>query len=341
MKTIKKILYVFLLWIFWLTTISPVLAADNPYREVLEVTTNDPSVSSAIDGDEVIKDKWWVGLFNDQVLKIISYVIDFFIVVWIAVAFFWGYNIMTSDKEETMKEWIRLVVFGILWIIIMVSARFIATSLVWNNGIITQEFANVSSSYTPNWIQFADNLYKNIMYPFIKIALYFVIWIVFFIMVGKVIGFVTATDDKAKSKAAWIIIRCVIWILMIMWSKQIVEAVMWNQEDVLKIVREWSNEAAPARIDDQWNPILEFGSVPLIAQIINWVMGLTMFIVLVLVIIQWYKILTKPDDPKTRESMKKAVIYILIWVLVIWASYAISNVLVLNNIPIDIATASD
>jgi hypothetical protein len=59
-----------------------------------------------------------------------------------------------------------------------------------------------------------------------------------------------------------------------------------------------------------------------------------------LIIIQWYKIFTKPDDPKTRESMKKAILYILIWVLVIWASYIISNVLVLNNIPIETATAN-
>lgn len=346
MKTIKKALCVFLLWIFWLINLSPVLAQANPYNEVLEVTTDTvtpdtkdraTSLYSAIKGDEVLSEEWkWVDLFNNQILEIISYVIDIFIVVWIAVAFFGGYNIMTSEKEETLKEWIRLVVYGILWIIIMVSARFLASSLVWDAGIITQEFAGTSE--TPNWIQFADNLYNNIMYPFIKIALYFVIWILFFIMVGKIVGFVTATDDKARWKAAWIIIRCVVWILIVMWSKQIVEAVMWNQEDVLKIVKEWSNKPAPARIDEQWNPILEFGSIPLIAQIINWVMWLTMLIVLILIIVQWYKILTKPDDPKTREGMKKAIIYILIWVLVIGASYVISNALVLNNIPIDVAS---
>ena len=67
-------------------------------------------------------------------------------------------------------------------------------------------------------------------------------------------------------------------------------------------------------------------------------MGLTMLIVLILIIVQGYKILTKPDDSKTREGMKKAIIYILIWVLVIGASYVISNALVLNNIPIDVVS---
>jgi H+/gluconate symporter-like permease len=131
----------------------------------------------------------------------------------------------------------------------------------------------------------------------------------------------------------------VVGILIIMWSKQIVEAVMWNQDDVLKIVKAWSSEASPARIDEQWNPILEFGSIPLIAQIINWVMWLTMLAIVVLIIIQWYKIFTKPDDPKTRESLKKAILYIIIWVLVIGAAYVISNVLVVNNISINSVVA--
>ena len=338
MKILKKILSIFMLWIFWLTNLyCNISFAQSPYDDVLGITTDDIAVHSAIDGwEDVIKDKTWAELFNEQVIKIISYIIDIFIVIWIAVAFLGGYKIMTSDKEDTLKEWIRLVVFWIIWIIIMVSARFIANGLVWDSGIIETEFGNVATG--PNWIRFADNLYNNIMYPFIKIVLYFVIWAIFMLMAGKVIGFATATDDAAKKKAAWIIIRCVVWILIVMWSKQIVEAVMWRQTEVLnrnaQRISWWSETWW------MWEEILEFESIPLIAQIINWVMGLTMVIMLVLIIIQWYKIFTKPDDPKTRESMKKAILYILIWVLVIWASYIISNVLVLNNIPIETATAN-
>ena len=339
MKTFKKIITSFLLWIFWIINLFPILA-QNPYGDVLETTTkaSNPnqisSLHSAIKwGDEVITaDISWSFLFNSQVSRIISYVIDIFIVIWIAIAFFWWYKIMTSDKEENMKEWIRLVIFWIIWIIIMISASFLASSLVWNNGIITHEFANTSTNYTPNWIQFADNLYQKILFPFIKLILYFVVWILFFMMVGKIIWFVTATDDSAKKKAWWIIIRCVIWILIIMWSKQIVEAVMWKQSEVLNT----SAQRINWWVEDgwMWEEILEFESIPIIAQIINWVMWLTMFIIVVLIIIQWYKFFTKPDDPKNLESLKKTILYILIWVLVIWAAYVISNVLVINNVPI-------
>ena len=310
------------------------VSAQNVYDDVFDRTITSSSLRTALKWNEA-SDGHWDELFNKQVKNIIGYVIDVFIVIWIAIAFFGGYEIMTSDKEEKMKEWIRLVAFGVIWIIIMVSARFLAKALVWDSGIIADEFGQ-PYNYKPNWIQFADNLYKKIMFPFIKTVEYFVIWALFFVMAGKVIGFVAATDDSAKKKTGWIIIRCVVWILIIMWSKQIVEAVMWSQDDVLKIAR--NGESAPAWIDEQWNPILEFGSIPLIAQVINWVMWLTMFAIVVLIIIQWYKIFTKPDDPKTRESLKKAILYILVWVLVIGATYVISKTLVVNNVPIETVT---
>jgi len=40
----------------------------------------------------------------------------------------------------------------------------------------------------------------------------------------------------------------------------------------------------------------------------------------------------KPDDPKNRESLKKTLLYVIIGVLVIGASYVISNVLVVNRL---------
>lgn len=336
MKIIKKVISLFWLFTFGLWNLFlGVTMAQSPYDWVLDITTESRSLDDALKWWDNVAGGSWAQLFNDQVIQLIGYVIDFFIVIWIAVAFIWAYKIMTSDKDETLKEWIRLVLFGIIWIIIMVSARFIATSLVWSGGLIAKQFPTYSK--TPNWIVFADELYQNIMYPFIKIALYFVVWILFIIMAGKVISFVTATDDSAKKKAGWIIIRCVVWILIVMWSKQIVEAVMWNQDDVLKVAK--GGESAPAWIDEQWNPILEFGSIPLIAQVINRVMWLTMLAIVVLIIIQWYKIFTKPDDPKTREGLKKTILYIVIWILVIGAAYVISSVLVLNNVPVDIKTS--
>jgi len=300
----------------------------SPYDSVLNDTIKDKSLYSALVWKDVVRGQW-SQMFNSQVLVLIGYAIDIFIAIWIAIAFFGWYKIMTSSKEETLKEWIRIAGFGILWVIIMVSAKFISNWLVWENGIITNEFVSITGESNPNWIQFANNLYQTILYPFIKVALYLVIWFLFFVMAAKVISFVVSTDDSAKKKAGWIIIWCVVWILIVMWSKQMVEAIMWKQEDVIN---------TSATKIDWWvwwigEEVLNFQSIPLISQVINWVMWLTMLIVLILIIIQAYRMFAQPDDPKNRERLKKTLLYVIIWVLVIWASYLISNVLIINRLP--------
>lgn len=322
MKTIKKALLSLILFIIWtlnLSVFSLTFAQNNPYQDSLNLTVSDNTSQSALISDAITDWTWWKA-FNNQVLVLAKYIIDVFIIIWIAVAFFGGYKIMVSWKEDATKEWINLVIFWILWIIIMVSARFLASSLVGDNGIIPADYNENNV-----WINLASNLYEKIMFPFIKVVLYLVVWALFFMMVAKVISFATATDDSAKKKASWIIIRTIVGILIIMWSKQLVEAVMWRQDTIL-------NPDNPQYVWDLWNNITTFWSIPLIAQIINWIMWLTMFIVLVLVIVQAYSMFTKPDDPKNRERLKKTIIYIIIWVLVIGASYAISSVLVVNRL---------
>lgn len=319
----------FIISVFGLVNLCPI--ALGSYTDILDTTINadkDNSLSSAVKWDVAT----WRGsdLFNNQVLAIVGYIIDFFIVIWIAVAFFGGYKIMTSDKEETMKEWIRLVIFGVLWVIIMVSARFLAEWLVWDrDGIINTAFG---MNWDHNWVNFAKNLYEKIMFPFIKTVLYLVVWALFFMMAAKVIGFVTATDDAAKKKAGWIIIWCVVWILIVVWAKQLVEAIMWAQNKVLNTGASWISGEKGDITTWMWNDILWFENIPLIAQVINRILGLTMFAILALVIIQGYKMFTKPDDPKNRESLKKTLLYLIIWILVIGAAYAISNVLVINKL---------
>ena len=41
-------------------------------------------------------------------------------------------------------------------------------------------------------------------------------------------------------------------------------------------------------------------------------MRLTMFVIVVLLIVQGYRMFVKPDDPKNRERLKKTLLYIII-----------------------------
>ena len=332
MKTVKKILFGFMLVVFGLTNLSMVNAAGNVYTEILWETIKDHSLRSALVGSEVRDDNLTGGdFFTQQVVNLIGYAIDVFIMIWIAIAFFWGYKIMFSDKEDAYKEWINLIAYGVIWIIIMVSAKFISGALVGDWGILSEQRSEVNAT-DPNWIEIAQQLYERVMYPFIKVALYLIVWILFFIMAAKVVTFIISTDDVAKKKAWWIILWTTIWMFIILWAKQVVEAVMWNESTIL-------NDQAKY-VDEIWELPTTFGHIPLVHNILNWVMWLTMFVVLVLVIIQAYTIFAKPDDPKNRERLKKTLLYILIWVLVVGASYVISSFLVINDIPEIVATAN-
>jgi len=216
MKALKKVLSIFA-FVFSILTMFNInyTTADNiadSYTTVLGDTIQDASLQIIV--PDAVTGKTWAELFNQQVINLIGYMIDIFLVIWIAIAFFGAYKMMFSSKEDDYKEWLKFVVYGAIWVIIMVSAKFISWVLVDNL------YTNLEEKQ--NWIQFASDLYNNLLYPFIKVALYLVVWFLFFVMAAKVISFVISTDEAAKKKAWWIIIWCVIWIFIIMWSKQLV-----------------------------------------------------------------------------------------------------------------------
>ena len=82
MKTFRKSLLASILWLFWfIMSIPCFVLAQQQYDDVLGITTDDKSLSTAIRWDEYEK-AVWAELFNGQVLKIIGYVIDIFIVIF-------------------------------------------------------------------------------------------------------------------------------------------------------------------------------------------------------------------------------------------------------------------
>ena len=336
MKLTKKLLVWALLFIISflnLSSINCALATDSvvgTFDGALQHVMWDHSTD--LTSDAVREWVWWK-MFNEQVIALIWYAIDVFIAIWVAVALIWAYKIMVSDKEDSNKEWMKMVMFWVLWVIIMVSAKFLANALVWDDGVISGNIKDaevIVSRGEPgivwlDWINFASQLYDKIVYPFIKIALYLVVWFLFFVTVAKVITYVTSTDDSTKKKAWWVIIRTVVWILIIMWAKQVVESIMWKQDSV-------TNPNNAKILADIWSHFTDIGSIPLIAQIINRVMWLTMLVILILIIVQAYRIFAKPDDSENRKRLWKTIVYIIIWVLVIWAAYAISTALVVNKL---------
>lgn len=77
------------------------------------------------------------------------------------------------------------------------SAQFISTTMYENilssGNIVGQDVLNGS--------EIAQKVYELLIYPFIKLAIYLVLGVMFIILVSRVITFLFGSSDDAKKKA--------------------------------------------------------------------------------------------------------------------------------------------
>ena len=145
--------------------------------------------------------------------------------------------------------------------------------------------------------------------------------VLFIVLIGKTLWFVTKSDWSGQ-KSATMIARSAISILVIIWAKQLVEAVYWKQNQVLDV-----------QVQNLWEIgswILADKSIPILYTVINRIMWLTSLVVLVIIIFQTFQILVNPDKTENRQRISKTILYIFIWILIIWTWYVLTNFLVIN-----------
>ena len=187
--------------------------------------------------------------------------------------------------------------------------------------IYTDTSWSIKTSISP--IDVVRKLYSDMVYPFLKIAIYLCLWILVLLMMFRVFTYITSQDEWTKKKSMWVIVWTTIGMLLITWAKQIVEAVYWKQNEVLS----WLSNTNLSTI---WSQILNPSEIPIVFNIINRALGLVAFVLLALIIFQTYKLLTKPDDAATFTSLKKTIIYALIGLLLIWSAYMLSNLFIIG-----------
>lgn len=242
--------------------------------------------------------------------KIMTILMPLVVVVGILIGLLGFYKVMFSSEEKAVAEGSRYIIYGVIGIIVIVSAKFIGNSIV-----------DILSTNDIKGFQIAKDLYDKILYPFIKFAMYLALGAMFIILLSRVITFVFGSDADAKKKAGTLIGWNVIGMLVIIGAKQIVEAVYGKQASV---VRDVSN------LGEIGTGILADKNIPLIYQVVNRVLGLASLIVLVMIIVQTIQLLMKPDDAKQLTSIKNTLIYVFIGILVIGAGYLIVNFLIVN-----------
>lgn len=258
---------------------------------------------------------WWDSIRSFVFNKIVNVIIPIIIIVGIVVWIMWIYRLFFSSSEEDTKKWVQLIIYWILWIVIILSAKYI-----WS--VIFEDMLQSWDAVWINWVDLANQIYNKIAYPFIKIVIYLVLGVLFLVLAGKVFSLMSKSDWSSMKQATNMIARSAISMLIIIGSKQIVEAIYWKQSEVL-------NESAQ-NLWEIWSWLLANKSIPILYSVINWVMWLTSLIVLIIIIFQTFQILTNPEKAENRQKIWKSILYIFIGILIIGAWYIIANFLVIN-----------
>ena len=262
--------------------------------------------------------EWWWNTVVDFVFKMIdNIVIPVAISIWVIIGLIWAYKLLFSSDEKQVATGLKMVIFWIIWIIIMVSAKYI-WSVLFNNLFSSWDI----SSQGINWVELSEKMYNQIAYPFIKIAIYLALTVIFIILVWKSISLITKSDWISQKKALWMIWRCAVSMLLVIWAKNIVEAIYWKQNEVF-------NNAA-TNLWQIWSWILADKNIPIVYNIISRALSAISLVILILLIIQWFKILINPSKAENFQKLGKHLLFTIIWLFVIWIVYLLTNAFILN-----------
>lgn len=239
------------------------------------------------------------------------------VLVWVLFALLALVKIMFTDDENSLSQVKWLLIWWLVGIMIILSAKFIGNtfySQIMKSGELWQNEFSL--------IHIASQIYDLILYPLLKIAFYVMMSILFVLLLIRVFSFVTSTAEEVRKKSMQIIISTTIGLFVIISAKQLVEWV-YGKESLIR------NSAAVTITDVGW-AFLKDANIPIIYQIIQRVMGLSGFVILALIIFQTYQLLINPTDEKTLWSLRKTLLYAVLGMLVIGAWYLIVNVVMVN-----------
>ncbi len=277
-------------------------------------------IKQNLDAPEILGEAWinpWAeSLKNFLIKKVMDVAVPLIITLGILIAILWFYKLLFSSEEKAIGEWVKYISYWLIWIVLIMSAKFIANTLytdVFNTGILW--YGSVE------WYQMAQKLYENLLFPFIKMAMYIVLGVLFVILLSRTISFVFGSDEDTRKKSWTIIVWNVLGMIIIIGAKQVIEFIYWKQADVVKAV---------SNLWEIGTGILANKNLPLIYEIVNWAMGLAALVILIMVLVQAFQLLIKPDSPDSMKKIKNSLLYIFIGIVIIGTWYIITNFLIIN-----------
>ena len=329
----KFISYLLLCSIFslLLSSMTPVFAGgyDDILKEVVSTGENElpewKQLIEFLEKPDTLSDGiwWWEWIRNTLVSIGVDIILPVMVFTGIVIAIIWFYKLMISESaEETWKSW-RYIAFGIIGTMIMVSAWYIASLLVWADGTWWSIF---SFSWDIDWWSLATEMYQNLFYPFIKLFLSVVLGILFIIVLINGLKMIFGNTEDEQKKSFNMFIYGIVWVLVISLSKTLVELVYGSYERVTWPVQD--NLGSVWLLFDWVWPDGE--SLKVVWSILNWVLWLAVFIVVLIIIYLGFMMLFRPDNEEAPKKIKTYLIYAVIGIFIIWGSYILSRMFIIT-----------
>jgi len=263
-------------------------------------------------GDSIVGN--WINWFLMSVWQKI--ILPIIIVIWLLIAFIGFYKLSMSDKEDERKKWLNFVIWWTLGVVLMSSAGFVVNTLFWDTWTSWILWLLPGQDYDPASIAYA--LYSQILSKFFFLVMYLVVWVLFVILMISVIKYISSWDKEDVVKhTKTIIIWNGIWIILIIFSKNIIEM-------FYKKIEQWAVSLW------QQAPILESKNIWWLYTILNYFLWFLAFVITIFIIYQAFLLLFKPDDDSTYKNLKKYFVYAILWVFIIWWVYIIANFFIIK-----------
>ncbi|MCS6983001.1 MAG: hypothetical protein NZL83_02305 [Candidatus Absconditabacterales bacterium] len=292
------------------------------YAQGTAPTNYDRSIQNSIKGIERVVgndlvDQRGEDAVNTLIFRVINaIVIPLVIFMGIFLALIGFYRLFVSNNPDDIQTGFNYIIWGIVGIVVMVSARYIGF-VIWN------DIFDAGTNTRLNGVEIADQIYSQVLYPFLKLGIYLVIGVLFLVVIVKSYKFVTNDEDTNTQTTINAIIGNILGILLILGSKEIVEAV-YGRRDAIKTQFANVSEIGGALLAGRAN-------IPIYFQFINWLIGLIVVAILVFLLIQGFKLLFNPESDESIDETKKYLLYATLGVFVIGACYVIVNALIVSG----------
>lgn len=157
-------------------------------------------------------------------------VFPFVFAIGLLIAILGIIGLLFSDKEEDRSKALKTILWGVIGIILIVSARYITYTIVGESGasgVLFWETGEFSGVFI------AQDLYDQLIMPFVRIGFMLMVGVLFVILLMRVFSFLFSPSEDNRKQSLAIIGWNALGILVIIGARFIVELIYGTKAEIV------------------------------------------------------------------------------------------------------------